>query len=73
MLAKSPTKIAISPTALVPVITRMWRKIGPETKRAGGDDPWAGSFAGVVVAEGVLADMARLSSPRLGWSIGNCG
>ena len=35
MLAKSLKKIAIRPTALVPVITRMWRGIEPVTKRGG--------------------------------------
>ena len=36
MVAKSLTKMAISPTAPVPVITRMWRAMEPVTKRGGG-------------------------------------
>ena len=36
MVAKSLTKMAIRPTAPVPVITRMWRAIEPVTKRGRG-------------------------------------
>ena len=53
MVAKSLTKMAISPTAPVPVITRMWRAMEPVTKRGGG---------ATVGADGnAETDMRRLS------------
>ena len=46
MVAKSLTKMAISPTAPVPVITKMWRAMEPVTKRgAGGATIGAGGNA----------------------------
>src|SRR5262245_48979535 len=45
MVAKSLTKMAISPTAPVPVITTMWRAMDPVTKRGAGARMAAGGDA----------------------------
>src|SRR5262245_13106797 len=58
MLAKSLKKIDMRPTALVPVITKMWRPIEPVTKR--GPGPGWGRDA----VDGVLAPMGSLSAVR---------
>ena len=69
MVAKSLTKMAISPTAPVPVITRMWRAMEPVTKRGGGATIGAGGNA--------ETDMeASLGAPRAlgnGQSLGGIG
>src|SRR5262249_44178358 len=59
MLAKSLKNIDMRPTALVPVITSMWRAIEPVTKRGG---TGAGSASDAV--DGALAVMASLSAVR---------
>src|SRR6516162_7855973 len=57
MLAKSLKKIDMRPTALVPVITRMWRAIEPVTNRGG---TGIGSASDAV--DGLLAGMGSLSA-----------
>ena len=53
MLAKSLKKIDISPTALVPVITRMWRAIEPVTRRGSGAGAGSATSAGGVAEAGM--------------------
>ena len=62
MLAKSPTKIAIRPTALVLVMTRMWRVIDPVTNRGGGASRVR---AAQPAGSGGSTDMRRLSALRV--------
>ena len=62
MLAKSLKKIDISPTALVPVITRMWRAIEPVTRRGSGAGAGSATSAGGV-AEAGMGGLSTLGAP----------
>jgi hypothetical protein len=62
MLAKSLKKIAIKPTALVPVMTKMWRAIEPLTKR--GCRTGAGSeMSAGGVAEAGMGGLSMVRAP----------